>query len=111
MAVDDGGRVAYLSSTREHRVRVRTNKVCERANAELKRRARVVQAFPSNESPMRLVGAACCEQNAWLDAKFIDARSMRDLAPVARGGEADEAELLRVVSAVEREFERRLRAA
>ena len=47
----------------------------------------------------------------WLDAKFIDARSMRDLAPAARGGEADEAELLRVVSVVEREFKRRLRAA
>ncbi len=93
-------------------MRVRINNVCEWVNAELKRRARVVQAFSSNESLMRLVGAVCCEQNdAWLDAKFIDARSMRDLAPAARGGEADEAELLRVVSAVEREFERRLRAA
>ena len=92
-------------------MQVRTNNVCERTNAELKRRARVVQAFPSNESLKRLVDAVCCEQNAWLDAKFIDARSMRDLAPAARGGEADEAELLRVVSTVEREFERRLRAA
>jgi transposase-like protein len=99
-------------STREHRVRVRTNNVCERANAEFKRRARVVQVLPSNESLMSLVGAVCCEQNdAWLEAKFIDVRSMRDLAPAARDGEADEAELLRVVSAVEREFERKLRTA
>lgn len=93
-------------------MQVRTNNVCEWVNAELKRRARVVQAFPSNESLKRLVDAVCCEQNdAWLDARFIDARSMRDLAPAAGCGEADEAELLRVVSAVEREFERRLRAA
>lgn len=93
-------------------MRVRTNNVCERANAEFKRRARIVQVLPSNESLMSLVGAVCCEQNdACLEAKFIDARSMRDLAPAARDGEADEAELLRVVSAVEREFERRLRTA
>lgn len=54
--------LAYLSFPREHRLKVRTNNVCERVNAELKRRARVVQAFPSEASALRLLGAVCEEQ-------------------------------------------------
>ena len=54
--------LAYLSFPREHRTKVRTNNVCERVNAELKRRARVVQAFPSEASALRLLGAVCEEQ-------------------------------------------------
>ena len=43
----------------EHRRRIRTNNVQERMNREIKRRSRVVQVFPSVESALRLVGAAC----------------------------------------------------
>ena len=55
-------------------------------NCEIKRRARVVQVFPSTESLVRLVGAACCGQNdAWAcERSFIDRRSR-----AARTGRSD----------------------
>lgn len=53
--------LAYLDFPVEHRRRLRTNNVQERANREIKRRSRVVQVFPSAKSLIRLVGAVCCE--------------------------------------------------
>ena len=108
--------LAYLDLPREHRHWVRTNNVCERMNAELKRRTRVVQVFPSAESLVRLVGAVCCEQNdAWQGASgFIDARSLGAVqdgswapAPTSPGLEETE----RVLRLVKEAFDRRGRAA
>ena len=56
--------LAHLSFPREHRVKIRTNNVQERMNCELKRRAKVVQAFPSTDSVMRLLGGIVDEINA-----------------------------------------------
>ena len=56
--------LAHLSFPREHRVKIRTNNVQERMNCELKRRAKVVQAFPSTGSVMRLLGGIIDEINA-----------------------------------------------
>lgn len=53
--------LAYLDFPVEHRRRLRTNNVQERANREIKRRSRVVQVFPSTKSLIRLIGAICCE--------------------------------------------------
>lgn len=53
--------LAYLDFPAEHRRRIRTNNVQERANREIKRRTRVVQVFPSAESMIRLVGAVMAE--------------------------------------------------
>lgn len=53
--------LAYLEFPAEHRRRIRTNNVQERANREIKRRTRAVQVFPSVESMMRLVGAVMAE--------------------------------------------------
>lgn len=108
--------LAYLDLPREHRHWVRTNNVCERMNAELKRRTRVVQVFPSRESLVRLVGAVCCEQNdAWEGASnFIDARSLRavqDGSWAPRAAEPDPAQAARVLRLVEEAFDRRGRAA
>lgn len=70
----------YLAFPPEHRHWIRTNNVQERMNAEIKRRTRAVQVFPSAASLMRLVGAVCCDQNdAWASAKnFIDRRSLAE---------------------------------
>jgi putative transposase len=108
--------LAYLALPRGHRHWVRTNNVCERLNGELKRRARVVQVFPSAGSLVRLVGAVCCEQNdGWEGASnFIDARSLRAVQdgswePPDSAPEPAEAE--RVARLVEEAFDRRARAA
>ena len=53
--------LAYLAFPAEHRRRIRTNNVQERANREIKRRTRAVQVFPSIESMIRLVGAVMAE--------------------------------------------------
>lgn len=105
--------LAYLAFPREHRRWIRTNNLCERMNAEIKRRTRVVQVFPSNESLVRLVGAVCCDQSdEWeVERNFMDARSMAGLAPSAPATDADGGEVARVVRLVEEAFERKLGAA
>src|SRR5262249_6129516 len=49
--------LAYMSFPREHWTRVRTNNPLERLNREIKRRTRVVGAFPDGESALVLVAA------------------------------------------------------
>ena len=72
--------LCHLSFPREHRARIRTNNVQERANREIKRRTAVVQVFPSRRSLMRLVCAVLADQNdAWSAGRFMDAEGMRDL--------------------------------
>ena len=45
------------------RKRLRTNDVQERTSREIERRTKVVQAFPSERSLLRLVGAVLAEQD------------------------------------------------
>lgn len=72
--------LCYLSFPQEHRLRIRTNNVQERANREIKRRTKVVQVFPSRKSLMRLVCAVLVDQNdAWLDGHFMNAAGMTNL--------------------------------
>ena len=83
----------YLAFPSEHRSWIRTNNIQERMNAEIKRRTKVVQVFPSTASLVRLVGAVCCDQNdTWLVAKnFIDRRSLaEDYEPVPRQDRSSE---------------------
>ena len=56
--------LAYLSFPREHRAEIRTNNVQERMNCEPRRRAKVVQTFPSTESVLRLLGGIAGEADA-----------------------------------------------
>jgi transposase-like protein len=49
--------LAYLAFPREHWLRIRTNNPLERLNREIKRRTRVVGAFPDGESALVLVAA------------------------------------------------------
>ena len=73
--------LAHLSFPREHRIKIRTNNVQERMNCELKRRAKVVQAFPSTSSVMRLLGGIIDEINEdWASQQLF--MSKESLAPV-----------------------------
>lgn len=78
--------LAYLSFPREHRVKIRTNNVQERMNLELKRRAKVVQAFPSTQSVMRLLGGIIDEVNAEWESErlFMSAESLRPVLGLER---------------------------
>lgn len=69
--------LAYLDFPAEHRRRLRTNNVQERANREIKRRSRVVQVFPSVKSLIRLIGAVCAEiDEDWSSRHYISPDSL-----------------------------------
>ena len=105
--------LAYLAFPGEHARWIRTNNVMERLNAEVKRRADVVQVFPSAESLVRLAGAVCLDRDdAWLVARnFIDARSLTRPLEAPPSPQPSPEELRSALVAVEEAFERRLRAA
>ena len=78
--------LAYLSFPREHRAEIRTNNVQERMNCELKRRAKVVQTFPSTESVLRLLGGIVDEADAdWASENlFMSRESLRPVLGLER---------------------------
>ena len=67
----------------EHWKRIRTTNMVERVNAEIKRRTKVVAAFPSSESLLRLIGSILIDKNEdWVTgyrylamAEFLDGQS------------------------------------
>lgn len=64
--------LAHLDFPAGHRRRIRTKRQ-ERLNREIKRRARVVQSFPSEASLVRLVGAVCCEaREEWSSRRYME---------------------------------------
>lgn len=64
--------LVYLDFPAEHRRRLRTSNVQERASREIKRRSRVVQVFPSAASMIRLVGAVCAEiDEDWSSRRYM----------------------------------------
>ena len=81
--------LTYLSFPRAHRLKVRTNNVQERMNCELKRRVKVVQAFPSTDSAMRLLGGIIGEINTDWEAsnRFVSEESLR---PLVDGGRVED---------------------
>lgn len=90
--------LAYLDFPPSHWKRLRTNNVQERANREIKRRSRVVQVFPSESSPLRLVGAVMCDQaETWSGSRYFSERKMAEMHDAAfrmgAAGEHDWAEL------------------
>ena len=72
--------LAYLDFPPSHWKRLRTNNVQERTNREIKRSSRVVQAFPSTASLVRLAGAVMCEQDeTWQESRYFSEAKMREL--------------------------------
>lgn len=100
--------LAYLDFPYEHHVRLRTNNVQERANRELKRRSRVVQAFPSRKSLIRLMGAVFSEMDEewssrrWFSdssiARAVEGAQVNAPAPSYGGSAAEHA--ARIISLV-----------
>jgi transposase-like protein len=55
--------MSYTAFPKQHGKRLRTTKMMERVNKELKRRAKVVGVFPNEESLLRLVGSILMDIN------------------------------------------------
>lgn len=68
--------LAFMSFPQEHWCKLRTNNVQERANREIKRRARSVQTFPSEGSLLRLVGSVLMgEEGRWESQRMFSPAS------------------------------------
>lgn len=74
--------LSYHDFPREHHRSIRTNNMLERIMRELRRRARVVGAFPDGESALML----CCarlrhiETRSWSDSrKYLDMDKLREM--------------------------------
>ncbi len=78
----------YRDFPKAHWKRIRTTNMVERVNAEIKRRTKVVAAFPSGESLLRLIGSILIDMNEnWIAdyrylnmAEFLD-KSYSDAEP------------------------------
>ncbi|MDD6785375.1 MAG: transposase [Eggerthellales bacterium] len=76
-----GTALPFLDFPYVHHRRLRTDNVQERANRELKRRSRVVQAFPSRRSLIRMMGAVFSEMDEdWATRRWFTEASMAQAA-------------------------------
>jgi transposase-like protein len=69
-----GETLAYMAFPREHWTRIRTNNVLERIMREIRRRTRVVGAFPDGDSAVLLVAARLrhIAGTKWGDRVYLD---------------------------------------
>jgi len=70
----------YRDFPKVHWKRIRTTNMVERVNAEIKRRTKVIGAFPSRESLMRLIGSILIDTNEeWVTGiKYLDMSELLD---------------------------------
>ena len=73
--------LAYLSFSRQQRLKICTNNVMQRMNGKLKRRGRAVQVFPSTGSIMRLLAGIIGKLNAEWECRRLF-MSKESLEPV-----------------------------
>lgn len=89
----EGDALTYLAFPQAHWPKIKTNNVQERANREIKRRYRVVQAFPSRDSAIRLIGAVLAEgDEAWAHQRIFSPGSVAkawDEPEIALPGEGE----------------------
>ena len=55
--------MSYTAFPKQHGKRLKTTNLMERVNKELKRRTKVIGAFPNEESLLRLVGSILMDIN------------------------------------------------
>ena len=73
--------LAYSGFPYARHRRLRTNNVRERANRELKRRSRVVQAFPPKKSLIRMLGAVFAAMDeGWASRRWLAEESIAQAA-------------------------------
>jgi transposase-like protein len=64
--------MTFLAFPKRHHRKIHSTNVLERFNREIKRRTRVVGAFPSEGSALRLLVPLAVDTNAkWLDRKYV----------------------------------------
>jgi len=67
-----GDAITYLAFPKRHHRKIHSTNVLERFNKEVKRRTKVVGAFPSEGSVLRLLVPLAVDTNAkWLDRKYV----------------------------------------
>ena len=73
--------LSYMSFPREHWVRLRSNNMLERIMKEIRRRTRVVGAFPDGQSPLMLVAARLRHVSAtkWGTRRYLDMDRLVDM--------------------------------
>jgi putative transposase len=72
--------LSYMAYPREHWTRIRTNNPLERIMREIRRRTRVVGAFPDGNSALMLVAARLrhVAGTRWGTRKYLDMQRLRD---------------------------------
>lgn len=72
--------LSYMAYPREHWTRIRTNNPLERIMREIRRRTRVVGAFPDGRSALMLVAARLrhVAGSRWGTRKYLDMERLRD---------------------------------
>ncbi|MBS0330455.1 MAG: IS256 family transposase [Proteobacteria bacterium] len=72
--------LAYMAFPREHWVRLRTNNMLERIMREIRRRTRVVGAFPDGHSALMLVAARLryIAGTKWGTKRYLDMERLRE---------------------------------
>jgi putative transposase len=72
--------LSYMAYPREHWTRIRTNNPLERIMREIRRRTRVVGAFPDGRSALMLVAARLrhVAGTTWGTRKYLDMERLRD---------------------------------
>jgi len=64
--------LTFLAFPKEHHRKIHSTNLLERFNKEVKRRTKVVGAFPSDNSVLRLLVPLAVDTNAkWLDRKYV----------------------------------------
>ncbi|BBG65164.1 mobile element protein [Hydrogenimonas sp.] len=64
--------ITFLAFPKPHHRKIHSTNVLERLNKEVKRRTKVVGAFPCEESVLRLLVPLAVDTNAkWLDRKYV----------------------------------------
>lgn len=69
--------ITFLAFPKRHRRKIHSTNVLERFNKEVKRRTKVVGAFPGEGSALRLLVPLAVDTNAkWLDRKYVSWENM-----------------------------------
>jgi transposase-like protein len=90
--------LSYMAFPREHWRSIRTNNPMERINREIRRRTRVVGAFPDGKSALMLVSARLryTAGSKWGTRRYLDMRRLRE--PVEVTTEATETRTMAAVA-------------
>lgn len=78
--------LTYMNFPREHWTRIRSNNVIERLNREIRRRTRVVGAFPDGQSALMLVCARLryMESSLWGKRKYMSMKHLEEMEEIVK---------------------------